>query len=174
MSITKYVFTGDNFDVWDKAIMNGLEGKNKQGFVNGEISKPTDETSAEFVAWRSNNSTICGWMFNSIDISIQPSVAGHKIALEMWTDLKERYFVVNGPHIHQLKTEYTTLRQKGMTVVTYYNKFKALWDELYSGEDITCGCTCDAAAKLRARMERDKTHDFLMGLDDEQYGPIRA
>lgn len=58
-------------------------------------------------------------MFNVINISIQHNVAGHKIALEMWTDLKERYAIVNGPHIHQLKTEYHTLQQEGMSIVSY-------------------------------------------------------
>ena len=68
----------------------------------------------------------------------------------MWNDVQERYAVMNGPQIHQLKTNYHTLRQKGMNVVTYYNIFKGLWDELYGGEDLTCGCTCVAAAKLKA------------------------
>lgn len=50
-------------------------------------------------------------MFNSIDISIQPSIAGHKNAREMWTDLKERYSVVTGPRIYQLKAEYQTIQK---------------------------------------------------------------
>ncbi|KAK6146338.1 hypothetical protein DH2020_020207 [Rehmannia glutinosa] len=61
-----------------------------------------------------------------------------------------------------------------MNVVSYYNKFKALWDKLYGSEDLTCGCTCAAAIKLRARVERDKTHDFVLGLDDVKYGPLRT
>ena len=174
MPLTKYVLIGDNYDVWSKAILNALEGKHKQGFINGDISKPTDSQSPEYIAWGANNSTICGWMFNSIDISIQPSVAGHKIAFEMWNDLKERYAVINGPRIHQLKTEYHTLRQKGMTVVSYYNKFKSLWDALYGAEDLTCECTCSAAPKIRAYFDISRTHDFLLGLDDSQYGALRT
>ncbi|KNA09881.1 hypothetical protein SOVF_149230, partial [Spinacia oleracea] len=173
-SLTKYMLKNENFDIWEKAIINALEGRNKFGFVNGEFEKPTDETSAEFSAWKSNNSTICSWMFNSIDESIQPSVAGHKIAREMWLDFKERYSNNNGPRLNQLKAQYHLLRQTTMSVVSYYNRFKALWDELYGSEDLTCGCTCAAAAKLCARVERDKTHDFVLGLDDEQYSNIRT
>lgn len=157
MPLTKYILTGDNYDVWAKAIVNGLECKNKYSFVNGEFTKPTDEKGAEFIAWKANNSTMCGWLFNSIDVSIQPSVAGHKIVSEMWIDLKERYCIMNGPRIHQLNTEYHNLRQKGINVVSYYNKFKALWDELYGFEDLTCGCTFTAASKIRARIEVEKT-----------------
>uniref|UniRef100_A0A803LHS0 Retroviral polymerase SH3-like domain-containing protein n=1 Tax=Chenopodium quinoa TaxID=63459 RepID=A0A803LHS0_CHEQI len=143
-------------------------------FISDDFEKPTDEKSAEFVAWKSNNSTICSWLFNSVDESIQPSVAGHKIAKEMWLDLKERYSINNGPRRNQLKSQYHLLRQNCMSVVSYYNKFKALWDELYGSEDLTCGCTCDAAAKLQARVEREKTHDFVLGLDDDLYGALRT
>ncbi|GAA0139003.1 hypothetical protein LIER_00636 [Lithospermum erythrorhizon] len=174
MSLTTYVLTGDNYDVWAKAIFSGLEGKNKLEFVNGQYPPPGDKASSEYVVWRANNSTICGWLFNSTDSNIQSSIASHNIVSEMWLDLKERYSIVNRPRIHQLKTEYHTLRQKGMNVTSFYNKFKSLWDELYGTEDVTCGCTCAAATHIRARVEVDKTHDFLMGLDDEQYGQIRT
>lgn len=46
MPLTKSILTGDNYDVWVKAIVNGLEGKKKYGFVNGDFPKPTDEKSA--------------------------------------------------------------------------------------------------------------------------------
>ena len=29
MPLTKYLLTGDNYDVWSKAILNALEGKHK-------------------------------------------------------------------------------------------------------------------------------------------------
>lgn len=154
--------------------MNGLEGKNKQGFVNGKLEPPSDEANAELVAWKANNSTICSWLFNAVDITIQPSVASHKIARDFWLDLKERYSIANGPRTNQLKSEYHNLRQKGQNVVLYYNKFKALWDALYGSIDVTCGCICAAAPKLRERVEIEKTHDFVLGLDDEQFGSLRT
>lgn len=152
-----------------------MEGKNKYGLINGDFAKPADEKGSEFVAWKANNSTlICSWIFNSVDESIQPSVVSNKIAQHLWNDLKERYCVSNGPRLNQLKSAYHSLRQKDLSVVSYYNKFVALWDELYGKEDLTCGCTCAAASKLRVRVEHDKTHDFVLGLDDEQYKGLRT
>ncbi|XP_021735390.1 uncharacterized protein LOC110702054 [Chenopodium quinoa] len=174
MSLTKYLLTGKNYDVWSKAIINALEGRNKAGFINGDFGKPEDDKSPEFAAWKANNSTICSWLFNSVAESIQPIVVSLKIAIEMWVDLKERYSTVNGPRINQLKSQYHLLRQKGMNIVSYYNKFKELWDLIYGSEDVTCGCTCAAAPKLRARAETEKILDFVMGFDDEQYGPLRT
>ncbi|VFQ66003.1 unnamed protein product [Cuscuta campestris] len=40
--------------------------------------------------------------------------------------------------------------------------------------DPTNGCKCAAAAITRAQVERDKTIDFLLDLDDEQFGHIRS
>ncbi|VFR03490.1 unnamed protein product [Cuscuta campestris] len=89
-------------------------------------------------------------------------------------DLKTRYGGSNGPRIHQLKSEFQSLRQKGQTVVVYYNQFVTLWNKLYGSVDPTCGCRCEAAALIRAREEQEKTHHFLLGLDDEQFGHIRS
>ncbi|KAK9714728.1 hypothetical protein RND81_06G115200 [Saponaria officinalis] len=113
-SLTKSLLSDSNYDIWEKAVTNALEGRNKFGFINGEFKRPTDEKSAEFLAWKSNNSTICSWIFNLVD------------------------------------------------------------DELYGSEDLTCGCTCATTPKLRARVEESKTHDFLMGLDDDQFGTLRS
>lgn len=49
-SLTKYMLEGENFDVWERDIINSLEGQNKFGFVNGDFEKLTDEASAEFSA----------------------------------------------------------------------------------------------------------------------------
>ncbi|VFQ70653.1 unnamed protein product [Cuscuta campestris] len=70
------------------------------------------------------------------------------------------------------ESEFQSLRQKGQTVVVYYNQFVTLWNKLYGSVDPTCDCRCEAAALIRAREEQEKTHHFLLGLDDEQFGHI--
>ncbi|XP_074293232.1 uncharacterized protein LOC141620199 [Silene latifolia] len=168
------MLTGDNYEIWTKAIINALDSRNKFGFVNGDFCKPADEKSTEFAAWKSNNSIICSWIFNSVDVSIQPSIVSHNIASELWADLKERYSTINGPRINQLKSEYHNFRQKELSVVSYYNKFKGLWDELYGSVDVTCGCSCSAATKLRARAAEEQVHDFVLGLNDDKYNTLRT
>ncbi|VFQ69548.1 unnamed protein product [Cuscuta campestris] len=105
---------------------------------------------------------------------VQPSIVSHSVAHELWSDLKSRYGGSNGPRIHQLKTEMQNLRQKGQSVVAYYNQFITLWNQLYGTKDPTFGCKCTAAALIRADVEHEKTHTFLLGLDDEQYGSVRS
>ncbi|RAL47197.1 hypothetical protein DM860_017012 [Cuscuta australis] len=172
-SLTKHLLKGDNYDIWEKTIINALEGRSRAGFLNPSgFPKPTDEQ--ELAAWKANNSIICSWICNSVDEHIQPSIISHKIAHELWLDLKTRYGGSNGPRIHQLKSEFQSLRQKGQTVVVYYNQFVTLWNKLYGSVDPTCSCRCEAAALIRAREEQEKTHHFLLGLDDEQFGHIRS
>ncbi|KAM3219442.1 hypothetical protein P3L10_023973 [Capsicum annuum] len=172
MSITKYTLTSENYDVLVKAAINGLEAKGKLGFVNGDYSKI--EKRVEFQAWRVNNSAKCSWLFNSIDDTIKPSVAAYKVARQMWNDLKERYSVVNGPRINQLKSELASLKQQGTSVLSYYTKLTSLWKELTGYEDVTCGCSCAAAPKLISRADIELTHQFLMGPDDSLFGTLRS
>ncbi|VFQ91263.1 unnamed protein product [Cuscuta campestris] len=172
-TLTKHVLKGENIDTWEKTIVNALKGRSKAGFLSPTgMPKPTDP--AELEAWEANNSTICSWIFNSVDEIIQPSIASHTVVHELWLDLKTRYSTINEPRIYQLENELQNLRQKGQTVVVYYNQFVTLWNKLYGIEDPTCGCACLAAAKLRANAEKAKTRKFLLGLDDEQFGTLRG
>ncbi|VFQ91859.1 unnamed protein product [Cuscuta campestris] len=172
-SLTKYVLRSDNYDVWAKAVSHALGGRGKAKFLTAAgVLKPTDE--AELGAWESNHSIICSWICNSVDESIQRSIINHTVAYDLWNDLKKRYGGSNGPRMYQLKCELHNLRQKGQSVVAYYNQFITLWNQLYGCEDPTGGCVCPAAAVSLARVEREKTMDFLLGLDDEQYGHARS
>ncbi|RAL50821.1 hypothetical protein DM860_015968 [Cuscuta australis] len=172
-ALTKYLLKSDNYEVWEKAIRNALGGRGKAIFLIPDgVPKPKDER--ELAAWESNNSIICSWIFNSVDESIQPSIVSHSVASVLWSDLKKRYSTSNGPRIYKLKTELNALRQKGQTVVAYYNQFITLWNQLHETGDPTGGCTCTAAATTREKFEREKTIDFLLGLDDEQFGPLRS
>ena len=127
-SLTKYLLKGDNFDVWEQAICHALEGRSKIGFLyENEFPKPTNYL--ELDAWKANNSIICSWIFNSADEMIQPSLVAHKIAHELWTDIKARYGGMNAPKSWQLKSDLQTLRQKGQSVVSYYNQFITIWNQ---------------------------------------------
>ncbi|VFQ75998.1 unnamed protein product [Cuscuta campestris] len=172
-ALTKHVLKGDNFDTWEKTIVNALKGRIKASFLSPVgMAKPTDPMELE--AWEANNSTICSWIFNSVDETIQPSIASHTVVHELWTDVKARYSTVNEPHIYQLENELQNLHQKGQTVVVYYNQFVTIWNKLYGMDDPTCGCKCEAATQLKDRAEKSKTRKFLLGLDDEQFGSIRG
>ncbi|KAJ4746686.1 Retroelement pol polyprotein-like [Rhynchospora pubera] len=176
MSITSCILKGENYDLWVKAMRNSLRAKNKLGFVDGTINK-LKLTDSQVAVWDSSNSMLVSWLFNSIDSSLQPSVAYFETAKELWDDLKERFSVGNAPRIYQLKSDIAGAKQQGQSVVTYYTRLKSMWDELGSYLRIpacTCGgCVCNLTVDFLRDKEEEKIHQFLMGLDDV-YDTIRT
>uniref|UniRef100_A0A6V7QVB5 Retrotransposon Copia-like N-terminal domain-containing protein n=1 Tax=Ananas comosus var. bracteatus TaxID=296719 RepID=A0A6V7QVB5_ANACO len=170
--LVSYSLTGSNYSTWARAMKNALQAKNKLGFFDGTLKKP-DTSASEASHWTICNSMVIAWIFNSLDKSLQGSVAYAEDAKDMWDDLKDRFSQGNAPRVFQLKTELSLLRQDGLSVASYYTKLKTLWDELddYSG---TPACTCAAARDYVKKKETEKLYQFLMGLNAETFGTVRS
>nr|GMD14348.1 retrovirus-related Pol polyprotein from transposon TNT 1-94 [Ipomoea batatas] len=121
---------------------------------------------------------LVSWIRNTIDSDLRTTISHMENAKDLWDDIKERFSVANGPRIQQIKTELSECKQHGMSIVAYYGKLKALWDDLANYDQIpTClcaGCKCDISTKLERRREDEKVHQFLMGLDEASYGTVRT
>jgi hypothetical protein len=79
-----------------------LTAKNKAGFIDGSLVKPTGATEAVLRAWTRSNNLVISWILNSISKDIAKSVIYINTAEEMWLDLKDRFSQKNGPRIFQL------------------------------------------------------------------------
>ena len=101
-----------------------------------------------------------------------------EIARELCNDIRNLFSLVNGPRIHQIKSNLAECRQKGMSIVNYYKKLKQLWDVLANyDQPPTCkcgGCTFDLGSILDKKREEKRVHTFLMGLDDTIYGTVHS
>jgi len=126
-----------------------------------------DTASLEIEDWWTVQSMLISWIMNTVEPSLQTTVTYTDTAKELWDDLQERFSVVNGPRIQQLKADLTACKQQGMTILAYYSKLKTLWDKLAMYEPLlmcTCaGCECKISEKLQRRQEEDRVHQFLMG-----------
>ncbi|XP_074305051.1 uncharacterized protein LOC141639978 [Silene latifolia] len=175
--ITQTVFNGDNYDNWSDAVRMGLESKNKLDFLDGKIKEPTvakgEEETVEHVAWRQCIAMVKTWLKNVIDPKLHASIAFSGTVKEIWDELKERYATGSAPRVHQLKSELSELKQGKLTIVEYYTKLKAVWDELASYSRVP-RCTCGAGKEILREKEEEKVHQFLMGLDDAVYGGLRT
>nr|CAD1817794.1 unnamed protein product [Ananas comosus var. bracteatus] len=165
------LLNGDNYATWARAMTNALRAKNKYGFVDGTIMKP-EETSPDVHAWEKCNSMIISWLFNSLAKELHDSVAYAETAREMWIDLEERFSQGNAPRVHQIKRDLSLLQQDGLSIATYFTKMKALWDELSMYSTIP-KCSCGAAKEFVQEREKEKVHQFLMGLGDA-YNTIQS
>ncbi|XP_071724869.1 uncharacterized protein [Rutidosis leptorrhynchoides] len=89
-----------------------------------------------------------------------------------WADLEDRFNKIDGTRIFFLRHQISTTYQSNFSIDSYFNRLRALWDEL--------DCTLPLAiidpaqaALIYAVFEEIKTHQFLMGLN-EAYIPIRG
>ncbi|XP_057983426.1 uncharacterized protein LOC131168151 [Malania oleifera] len=94
-----------NYNIWSQYMVIALSTKNKVGFVDGTISKPSKTSSVEYQQWNRCNNMI---------------------------DLKEHFSQFNGPRMYHPKQEIHNLVQGNTFVATYFTRLKLLWDELSS------------------------------------------
>ena len=99
------LLVGENYPTWARSVRRALISKNKLGFINGTLtlSSPKVKTSLEIQAWIRVDSIVGTWITNSISPRIQASIVYVDTALEIWTDLRERFSQGNGPRIFNLQ-----------------------------------------------------------------------
>ena len=114
MLITAVVFDGKNYDLCEKAVTTTLLAKNKLGFIDETLRKPTpkdDNGKAKLQAWTMVNSMVSSWLINVIDLKLRTSVAYVETAEGMWQNLKRQYAVANTLRIPQLKSKVASCKE---------------------------------------------------------------
>nr|GMD96947.1 retrovirus-related Pol polyprotein from transposon TNT 1-94 [Ipomoea batatas] len=148
--ITQVQLKGENYDEWVKAIRIALRAKKKFDFTDGSIQQPAED-SPDLEDWWTVNSMIVSWILNTIEPTLRSTIT-----------LKEKLADL----------------QNGELIANYFGRLKLLWDELNNLERLpvcTCGgCKCSLSTQLEKRKEEERVHQFLMGLDGEQYNTIRS
>ncbi|CAH9127009.1 unnamed protein product [Cuscuta epithymum] len=122
---------------------------------------------------------VVSWLLNIISPEVKATLSNYEDARRLWNDLKERFGSVDGPKIHQVKTDLARcVQSKGMDIGTYYAKLQNLWEELNNYEPlIACkcnNCTCDVLKQHEKRRESERLHQFLMGLYTDYFGGVRS
>lgn len=175
--ITQVKLKGENYDEWARAICTSLRARRKWGFIDGSLYKPEDG-SPQIEDWWTVNSMVVSWILNTIESNLRLMISYKEDAKELWDDIRDRFSVINGPRIHQLKCELAETKQRGMSIISYYRKSKCLWDDLGQYNPIpVCVCTrcnCDLNSKLQKQRETAYVHQFLMGLHSDIYGTVRS
>jgi len=160
-------------------VRTALKTKNKLPFIDGKLPIPSEKEDEEFSechAWDMVNLMLCLWLLIIIDPKLRMTIAYSDTAKIMWDDLKKRYGAANTPKIHQLKADIVNCKQGTLDVGDFYSKLANIWNELINLVKVsTCscsGCMCGASSKILAMCEEDKTHQFLLGLNDNSYSTL--
>ncbi|KAH0771050.1 hypothetical protein KY290_015031 [Solanum tuberosum] len=169
------VFDGIGYRSWKRGIIKSLSVKNKLGFINGDSKKPLS-TDPDCKQWERCDNMVTSWILNSLNREIADSVAYVDSALELWTDLEDRYDQTNGAKLYQIQKEINDLIQGVLDVTAYYTKMKKLWEELSSlciKNHCSCACSCGAKDVMHKAEQDRRLIQFLMGLN-EVYTIIRG
>ncbi|XP_074291444.1 uncharacterized protein LOC141618243 [Silene latifolia] len=131
LTLMQITFSGENYDLWADAVQNGLNAKNKLGFVEGAVKKVSvtegEEETLDSVVWRQCNAMIKAWLSNVIEPRLHLSITFSGTVIKVWKELKEHYSTGNAPRVHQLKSELNDCKQaKNQSVVEYYTRLKAI------------------------------------------------
>lgn len=156
-----------------------LSGKNKLGFVDGSLPRPTQSTVAR--AWDRVNNVGMGWIIVVLEDSIAKSILSYKTAREIWNELNERYGQSSNAQLYSLQEELNNLVQTpNMKISKFFTKIKTLWDELDSLNPLpicSCAaassCTCEIAKKCNKVQQNNRVISFLMRLD-KKFGQVRS
>ncbi|XP_022014598.1 uncharacterized protein LOC110914084 [Helianthus annuus] len=125
----------ENYSVWSSPMKLALEAKNKYGFIDGKrVRSESDSVLAS--QWDRCNSVVLTWLLNSISEELFLGQVSSKLASEVWTDLKESFYRVDG-----------SIKQ-----------FDAMLH--------LPTCSCQAAKDFNDFSTLIKLMQFLMGLDD--------
>ena len=164
VAISPVQLTGENYAEWSSELENALRAKRKSGFIDGTLTKP-DEESSDLDTWNTVNSMIVGWIRTSISPKIRSTVTFTSDAHKLWEQLRQRFSIGNSVRAHQLRAELSACKQDGMSVLDYFGKLSARWEELLSYKPLP-KCTCSAMAQITKEHEEGRVHQFLMGLDE--------
>ncbi|CAH9119055.1 unnamed protein product [Cuscuta epithymum] len=166
-----------NYREWRTSMTNAFRAKRKAGFLDGTIQRPT--TRAEDIEdWISVNSMLVGWIMTSIEPSLRTNITYMDDACDLWKDLKERFEVSDPIRVHEIKEALQACKQHGDSVTTYFGRLKGLWDDYEPYRNVprcVCkGCTCNLEKQFLAKVETEKSHDFLLGLDAASFKGLRS
>ncbi|XP_016206336.1 uncharacterized protein LOC107646682 [Arachis ipaensis] len=177
VSIVPIVLNAKNYNSWSRAMKLALKSKNKIGFVDGTIVKP-DKNDPAYIAWDKCNTYVVSWLNLSLSAEIAHSVVWNETAVDLWLDLKHRYYHGDRYRVAELEEELYAMKQGNLSITNYFTKFKAIWEDIDSFKPVPqckeCYEKCDCGLGTM-RDYRDETYAvrFLRGLN-EQYGTVRS
>jgi len=82
LSIVAHILDGSNYNSWSIAMRISLDAKNKLGFVDGSLLRPSVDDST-FRIWSRCNSMVKSWILNVVNKEIYDSILYYEDGVEI-------------------------------------------------------------------------------------------
>ncbi|KAG6768521.1 hypothetical protein POTOM_027442 [Populus tomentosa] len=156
---------GTNYALWSQIVEMYISGKDKLGYINGDLPQP-ELNDPTFRRWRTENSIVKGWLINSMDPSLVGNFIRFPTAKQVWESIATTYFDGNDKsQVYDLKRRVTRMKQNGESIEGYYNCLQGLWREIDYRRPNPMECAIDVQ-RHNTLLQEDRVYVFLDGLDD--------
>lgn len=156
---------GTNYGLWSQVLEMFISGRDKLGYINGDLSEPA-ATDPAFRRWRTENAIVKGWLINAMDPSLIPNFIRFPTAYQVWRSAATTYYDgTDTSQVYDLKKRVTTTRQGGGSLEAYYNTLQGLWREIDFRRPNPMKCPVDIQ-EYNNILQEDRVYTFLDGLDD--------
>lgn len=165
MQLVSDHLTSTNFYQWSRSVKRALGARGKLELLNGVFPEQIPG-SKYYKAWLKVDYMISNWIINSISKELVHAFSHLDTTQKLWEALNRRLGKCNGPKVYKLQKEIFTYRQGDQSVLLYFTKLTALWNEL----DMllpSVHCCCDAERIYVEREGQQRMLQFLVGLRDE-------
>ncbi|KAI5318281.1 hypothetical protein L3X38_037989 [Prunus dulcis] len=82
---------GTNYALWSQVVELYISGKDKLGYINGDLPQPP-LTAPTFPRWRTENSIVKGWLINSLEQSLIGNFIRFSTAKAVWDAIATTYY----------------------------------------------------------------------------------
>ncbi|XP_058739097.1 uncharacterized protein LOC131611000 [Vicia villosa] len=156
---------GNNYPLWSQVVEMHISGKDKLGYINGDLPQPP-QTDPTFRRWRTDNAIVKGWIINSMDPSLISNFIRFSTAKLVWDAIATTYFDGSDTsQVYELRRRVTRLKQAGGSLEKYYNDLQGLWREIDFRRPNPMTCQVDIQ-HYNTLVQEERVYVFLDGLDD--------
>lgn len=154
-----------NYALWSQIVEMYISGKDKLGYINGELPQPSP-TDPAYRRWRTEDSIVKGWLINNMAPSLIGTFVRFPTAKAVWDAIATTYFDgTDTSQLYDLRRKVTRLRQAGGLIEKYYNDLQGLWREIDFRRPNPMECAADIS-RYNSLIQEERVYTFLDGLDD--------
>jgi hypothetical protein len=114
----------DNYTTWVQSMSMALTIKNKKGFVDGTLKRPTHNPD-EQQQWDCCDILVKTWLLGAMSKDILGSVIHCKDTRSIWLELKERFSQTNVVSLFHIENVIHDCEQSTNSVTSFFTKLKS-------------------------------------------------